>query len=155
MTAIDGTTFTTASSDTANSLTKAMILHPIVCGMAFIAFLMALGAGVCGSLMAALTAGITWALSVVALATDFVSFGIIRSNVNDVYTDSTSSYANYSVGMWTMLAGMLCLFFATFIVFFSCCSACLHRRSNRASKIDPAFAPGPSRGRFWQRSSAY
>jgi len=40
-----------------------MILHPIVCGMAFIAFLLSLGSGICGALLAALVAGLTWVLT--------------------------------------------------------------------------------------------
>jgi len=43
MSQIDGTTFSTAATDSSKALTRVMILHPIACGVAFIAFLLALG----------------------------------------------------------------------------------------------------------------
>jgi uncharacterized membrane protein len=152
MAVIEGDSFSTASGDTASRLTKVMVLHPIVCGIAFLAFLTSLGAGVRGSLLASLISALAWLLSVVVLAMDFVLFGIVRYNVN---TDFTDSVANYSAGMWTMVVAMICLFFATFIVFFSCCSTHMHRRSDRNSKADSTYAPDASQRRFWQRGAAY
>ena len=153
MSQVDGTTFSLAGGDTANALTRVMILHPIACGLAFIAFLLAFGAGFCGSLFASLVSAVTWVITVVVMATDFAGFGIIKNNVNN---DGTGSHAYYSVGMWTVLAAMVCLFFATFLVLFSCCSA----RRHRTSKLDPAYSNGgvattARRRRFWQRSSRY
>lgn len=148
MAQIDGTGFSTASGDTANALTKVMILHPIACGLAFIAFLLALGSGVCGSLLASMVSGVTFIITLVVMATDFVWAGIIKNAVN---SDGTGSHAYYSVGMWTILVAMIILFFATFLIFFSCFTS---RRSNRTSKIDGAYANGTTRRRhFWQRST--
>lgn len=154
MAEIDGTTFSTAGGDTANALTRVMILHPIACGLAFIAFLLALGSGFCGSLLASILSAFTWVITLIVMACDFAAFGIIKNNVN---SDGTGSHAYYSIGMWTILAAMVCLFLATILVFFSCCS---NRRRPRTSKVDPAYVDGgvattSRRRRFWQRSARY
>ena len=151
MAEIDGTGFSTASGDTADALTRVMILHPIACGLAFIAFLLALGSGFIGSLFASMVSAVTFLITLLVMATDFVWAGIIKNHVN---SDGTGSHAYYSLGMWTILAAMIILFFATFIVLFSCCSS---RRVNHShtSKIDGGFANGPAtrRRHFWQRST--
>jgi len=155
MAEIDKTTFNTASEDTTKALTRVMILHPIVTAMAFIAFLLALGAGVCGALLSALVAALTWILTVVVMATDFVAFGILKDHINNHKKDSSGSHAKYSVGMWTILAAMVLLFFATFIVLFTCCSARRHRNDVQTSKhADAGYANGTTttRRRFWQRN---
>jgi len=151
MAQIDGTGFSTASGDTANGLTKVMILHPIACGISFIAFLLAIGSGFCGSLLASLVSAVAFIVTLVVMATDFVSFGIIKNAVNN---DGSGSRAYYSTGMWTLLAAMIVLFFATIIVFFSCFSS---RRERRTGKVDPAYANGTTttRRRFWQRTTRY
>lgn len=152
---IDNADYNTASVDTSKALTRVMILHPIACGLAFIAFLLALGAGVFGALMASFVSAITFVITIVAMACDFVAFGIIKNKVNK---DGSGSHAYYSVGMWTILAAMILLFFATFIVFFTCFSARMHRNSTRQSKhADAGYANGTTttRRRFWQRRSRY
>jgi len=150
MASIDGTGFSTASGDTADALTRVQILHPIACGLAFIAFLLALGAGVLGSLLASMVAAVTFLITLVVMVTDFVWAGIIKNHVNN---DGTGSHAVFSVGMWTVLAACILLFFATFIVLFSCCS---RRREKRRTtgKVDPVYNNGTTthRRHFWQRS---
>jgi len=115
MTQIDDTHFSTASRDTVDSLTNAMILHPIGCGVAFIAFLLALGAGFIGSIFAAIVAALAWIITVVVMAIDFALFAIIKHHVND---DGTGSHAKYGPAMWTTVAAMICLFLGMVIVFF-------------------------------------
>jgi len=160
MAAIDNTHFNSAQENTTKALTRVMILHPICCGMAFIAFMFALGAGVCGGLLASLFAGLTWVLTLVVMATDFVLFGILKNHINDKDDDQSGSVAKYYVGMWTVLAAMILLFFATFIVFFACCSARRHKRSASSSKhADAGYAHGTTttthKRRFWQRRNRY
>jgi len=153
----DKTTFSTASENTTKALTRVMILHPIVCGMAFISFLLALGSGICGALLAALVAALTWILTVVVLATDFVLFGIIKNHINGS-DDQSGSVAKYSVAIWTLLAAMILLFFGTFVVLFTCFSARRHRNDVRTSKhADAGYVGGATthRRRFWQRRSRY
>jgi len=161
---IDHTTFNTASVDTSKALTRVMILHPIVTGMAFIAFLLALGSGICGALLASLVAALTWVLTVVVMATDFVAFGILKNHINNHNDDTSGSHAKYSVAMWTILAAMILLFFGTFVVLFTCFSARRHRNDYVGNKHGDAGygANGANNGattntrrRFWQRRSRY
>jgi hypothetical protein len=151
MASIDGSGFSTdtAETDSTDALTRVMILHPVVTGLAFIAFLIALGAGFCGSILAAFVAGITFLISLIAMACDFALFVIIRNHVN---SDGSGSHAYFSVGMWTILAGTICLFLAFFLVLFSCCSARMHRQrgtTKEAGYVD-GVAPVSRRGRFWR-----
>jgi len=157
METIDKVSYNTASIDTSKALTRVMILHPIACGLAFIAFLLSLGAGVFGALLASFVSAITFLITLAVMACDFVAFGIIKDKVNK---DGSGSHAFYSVGMWTILAAMILLFFATFIVFFTCFSSRLHRnRSTHNTKRETGYIDGPAttttRRHFWQRRSRY
>ena len=53
-----------------------MILHPIACAVAFIAFALSCGAGVVGSLLGAMVAALAWVLTLVVMAVDFSLFGV-------------------------------------------------------------------------------
>jgi len=155
MEGIDNADYGSAATNTADGLTRVMILHPVACGLAFIAFLFALGAGICGALFASLIAAVAWVITLVVMVTDFVAWGIVKDKVNG---DGTGSHAVFGPAMWTILAAMILLFIATFIVLFTCFSARRHARTNRTSKIDNGgYATGPTttRRRFWQRSSRY
>ena len=59
-----------------DGLTRAMILHPIACGLAFIAFLTSLGAGVIGSILGAMIAAVAWLVTLIVMAIDFTLFGV-------------------------------------------------------------------------------
>jgi len=156
MSIIDKTNFNTASTDTTKALTRVMVLHPVACGLAFIAFLLALGSGVCGALLAAMVAAVAWVVTLVVMVTDFVLFGIVKNHVNK---DGSGSHAYYSVGMWTILTAMILLFIATFIVFFTCFSARMHKRSDRSVKHETTATeygtPATTKRHFWQRRSRY
>jgi hypothetical protein len=118
MAQIDGTSFSTAGTDTADGLTGAFVLHPIACGLAFIAGLVAIG-GVIGSFIGTIIAALAWILTLMVLAIDFTVFGIIKSHVN---YDGSGNHAFYTVGIWTTLAAFILLFFGFVIVFFTCCT---------------------------------
>jgi hypothetical protein len=79
MAEIDHTTFSNAGSDTADALTNAFILHPIACGLAFIAGLAALG-GVIGGFISTLVAAVAWIITLVVMAIDFAAFGVSSSS---------------------------------------------------------------------------
>ncbi len=117
---ISGTKFSTAAQATVDGLTRAMILHPIACALAFIAFLASCGAGVIGSLVGASIAGIAWILTLVVMVIDFSIFGVVKKHVNN---DKSGSHAYYSTGMWTVLAAFILLLLGMFIVLFTCFSA--------------------------------
>ncbi|KAI1418449.1 pali-domain-containing protein [Hypoxylon sp. FL1857] len=139
--------FSDAATDTSKALTRVMILHPIATGLAFIAFLLALGAGVVGSLLASLVSLLTFVVTLVALICDFVAFGIVKGEVNNA---NTASRAVWGAASWTILVSAICSFLATFIVFFTCCSARLHRRREaRVHKDVPDGYGAPARRRRW------
>ena len=79
MAAVDGKRFDRAGASSADGLTRVMILHPIACVLAFIAFLLALGAGVFGSVLSAAVAGLAWLLTLIVMAVDFSLFGVSSS----------------------------------------------------------------------------
>jgi len=110
--------FDTSGTGPYDSLTNAFILHPVACGLAFIAALLALG-GVIGSLIGSFVAVIAWIVTLVVLVIDFVVFGVIKNRVN---SDGSGSSASYSAGMWTCLAAFILLFFGTIVVFVTCCT---------------------------------
>jgi len=151
---VEGTKFSTASTDSTRALTSVMILHPIACAVAFIAFLLALGSGVCGALLASIFSALAWIITLVAMAADFALFGVIKNGVN---SDGTGSHAEYSTGMWLILVAMVALFFATFIVLFTCCSARRHRKRDVRQSKDVGYANGTTttRRHFWQRRTRY
>jgi len=126
MSQIDGTSFSRIGTDSADSLTNVFVLHPVACGLAFIAAICALG-GAIGGLIGSIIAIIAWIITLVVMVIDFVVFGIIKNHVNK---DGSGSHAFYSVGMWTCLAAMICLFFGAIIVFVTCCTS---RRKNRTT----------------------
>jgi len=133
---IDHTTFSSAGSDSADALTNAFVLHPVACGLAFIAGLVALG-GVIGGLIGTLIAAVAWIITLVVMAIDFAAFGIIKNHVN---SDGSGSHAYYSIGMWTTLAAMVLLFFGMILVFFTCCSERRKNRGTRKSHRNTAYA---------------
>lgn len=157
MAQIDGSGFSEAATDSTKDLTRVMVLHPIACGLSFIAFLIALGSGFCGALLAASVTAVTFIASLLVMATDFALFGIIKDHVNK---DGSGSHAYFSVGIWTILAATILLFLAFFFVLFSCCSSRIHRRrdtSKEAGYVDgvaPATATN-GRGRFWPRRNRF
>ena len=113
MAAVEPTDFSDASENTSKALTRVMVLHPVACALSFIAFLLALGSGFIGAIFAALVASLAFIVTVVVMACDFVLFGIVKNKVND---NDSDSYAEFSAGMWTILAAMIMLFLATVIV---------------------------------------
>ncbi|OAA54266.1 pal1-like protein [Niveomyces insectorum RCEF 264] len=154
------TTFSHADADVAKALTKVMILHPIATGILFLAFLLAIGAGVIGSFFAALVAFVGFLVTLVVLITDFVLFHLVKTHVlgtaanggvfGGLGNNRNGGRATYGAAIWTLLAGAICALLGMLVVFFSCCSARLHRRrtSVRGSKVDPTYA-APRRRRFF------
>lgn len=80
MAEIDHTSFSRAGSDTADTLTNAFVLHPVACGLAFIAGLCAFG-GAIGGLIGTLIAALAWIITLVVMAIDFAAFGVSLTSV--------------------------------------------------------------------------
>ncbi|KAI2625597.1 pali-domain-containing protein [Hypoxylon sp. NC1633] len=146
---VQDVSFSDYAADTTKGLTHVMVLHPVATGLAFISFLLALGAGVVGSLLASLCSLLTFIVVLVALICDFVMFSIIRNEVNSA--DNGSS-AEWGAASWTTLVAAICCLIATVVVFFTCCSARLHRRrETRVAKDVPEGygTPATRRRRWW------
>ncbi|CAJ2502456.1 Uu.00g098500.m01.CDS01 [Anthostomella pinea] len=122
---VQGVSYHVYAADTSKGLTRVMVLHPIATGLAFISFLLALGAGIVGSFLASLGALVTFIVTLVALVCDFVSFSIIMHEVN---SSNNGSRAHWGAAIWTILVSAVCSLLATIILFFTCCSARMHRR---------------------------
>lgn len=135
--------FSQTAADTTRALTKAMILHPISCGLNFIAFLLALGSGVVGSLLASMVALLAFIVTVAIMIIDFVLFSIVRSNIND----NTDYNAYFGAAAWTTLASAICSLLGTIIVFLTCCSGRRRRRNNAAMTSTKAEYVEPPRAR--------
>jgi hypothetical protein len=120
-----------------------MILHPIACGVAFIAWIVSIGAGVIGSLFAVLTAFVAWVLCLAVIATDFSSFGVLRHRVNH---SRSGSHAYFGSAMWCLCVAFALLFFAMIIVTFTCWSA--RRDKKKAVTLQREAKVPPRKKRF-------
>jgi type IV secretory pathway VirB3-like protein len=127
MARLDGAAFSEYAEDTTRALTKAMVLHPIACGLNFIAFLLALGAGMIGSFLASVVALLAFLTTAVACVIDFVLFSIVKNAVND-RGEVTGSGGYYGAAAWTILVSAVCSLVGAVVVFFTCCSARLKKR---------------------------
>ena len=74
--AAENSGFGSTAASAANGLTGAMVLHPVACVLTFIAFLVAMGAGVIGSLASFLISVLAFILTLVVMAIDFTLFGV-------------------------------------------------------------------------------
>lgn len=144
----DQTQFSDYAEDTTRGLTKALVLNPIACGLNFIAFLLALGSGFVGSLLASLVAGVAFLVTLVALIIEFALFSIIKSNISD---NNAGSDAEYGSAAWTTLVAAIFSLFATVILFFTCCSARLHNRRQARSgmPVKEGYTEPTRRRRRW------
>ncbi|KAK1081364.1 hypothetical protein LTR33_004749 [Friedmanniomyces endolithicus] len=146
MAKIDHTPFSEMSAGFSDGLTRVMILHPIACALAFIAFCCSLGSGIIGSLIGASVGFLAWILTLVSVAVDFSIWGTIKKHVNN---DGSGSVAHYGPGIWVVLAALVTLFFGLIIVFFTCCAAQREKkRANNAVKNEgyPAANDGYNNG---------
>ncbi|RXK38412.1 hypothetical protein M231_04321 [Tremella mesenterica] len=134
------------------TVTKALILHPIACGISGIAFLIALVSHRIGFLFSSLVAFLAFIVSLAVMIIDFVLFGIIRHEIRD----NSSGTANYSTAIWLVLAATVILFFATFVVLFECCAGrSRDRKYASTGYAEPQMAPATGYGRTWYGRKRY
>ena len=112
MAMIDNTTFAETAVAAADGMTQTMVLHPIACGFAFYSFV------AWGSWTAAAAALVTWILSVVALASDLRTFGIVKHLVNQ---DGSGSHAQFGSAMWMLVSVVALLAPLALVIFLLCC----------------------------------
>ncbi|SMR44004.1 unnamed protein product [Zymoseptoria tritici ST99CH_3D1] len=141
MSRVDNFGIDSLSGGTSDALTRVMVLHPIVCGITFIAFLVSIGAGVVGSLAGAFTAFVAWVLTIIVMATDFTLFGVVRHHVNE---DSSRSKAYFGSAIWMLVAAFLLLGLAMCILLFTCCVSRRQKKKD-AEAMKEAKATTPKR----------
>lgn len=126
-----GTYYKTTSGGTANNLTRVMILHPIACGLAFIAFLASLdGRTITSSVSGTLVTLLTWTLVLVSLAVDFAAFGIIKHDVNS-QASGVFPTAKFGSAAWCLVASFILLSAAIVVVGMSFFGALKDKRGER------------------------
>lgn len=136
--------------NTASGLTRVMVLHPVGAVLSFVAFLLAvLGTHVISSFVASLLSGLTFIVVVVALACDFTALSIVHHRVNEV----RGNHATYGSALWCVVAALVTSFFATVIVFLSCCASKRNKnKPDAAHKQEAGFADSTvPKKKFWQR----
>jgi len=133
----------------ADNATRGLILHPIAAGIAFIAWLIALGSTRIGYLFASLIVFLSFIVSLAAMVLDFALFGIVRNAINNRSTNVTSVFtssegsASFSTAIWLVLAATISLLIATlFTLFACCCGGDRHERRHRSNVVTPAYAEG-------------
>jgi len=147
---LDGTTFSDISEDTPKALTRVLVLNPVATGLCFIAFLLCLGAGFLGSLLAAVVSFIAFLVTLVSLICAFVGFGIVKHKVNDQHSNG---HAKWGIAIWLLLASAICSLIATVVVFITCCTgrSKKHRETKQMSEYNDSAPLYPRKRHFWQR----
>lgn len=127
---LDGTDFGDGTRSTTKALTNVMVLHAVATGITFIAFLLSILAGIVGGFCSALAAVIAFIVIAVALVCDFVSWSLIRHDVNKSGNPS-NSHATYGPAIYCVLAAGVLSLLAAIIVFITCCAGRRHAKNNR------------------------
>ncbi|GAA6006101.1 hypothetical protein JCM10207_000523 [Rhodosporidiobolus poonsookiae] len=121
-------------SDTAenaiNAVTSALVLHPVGCGVAFLAFLIAACSDRLGFLFASIITFVAAVIALVCMILDLLLFFFVRRWLRD-NIDGVDISIEYSYGTWTTVAAFACLFVGMFAV---CCACIAGRRRRRAQK---------------------
>ncbi|PFH58220.1 hypothetical protein XA68_14019 [Ophiocordyceps unilateralis] len=147
---IDGTDFSSAAENTSKALTRVMILHPVATGLCFLAFLLCLSAGIVGSILASAFSLLAFIVTIVAMACDFVAFGIIKHDVNA----NGHSRAHWASGIWCILAAAIFTLVASLIVLLTCCASRAKKRrhlgQDHKETVDTTTVVG-ARQPFWKR----
>lgn len=110
-----------------NGLTKALIVHAIAAGLAFIGFVIALISHKFGNILAAVIAFLAFVCSLVAMALDFAIFGVVKSHINK----NNLGHAKYGAATWVTVVATILLLFSIIFVLIQCC--CCHRDRSRAA----------------------
>ena len=115
---------------TNDMVTKAFVLHPVICGILWLDLIVVIGANLAGSLMATLVSGVltvvAWIMLLVLIAIDFTVFGFIKDTVN-----SHGSVAYYDNALWCVVAAFVLLIPAAALVMAPCL---LNRRERRRQR---------------------
>lgn len=124
-----------------STTTRALVMHPIACVLAFIAFVICATADRFGFLGATMFTSLAFVFSFIVMVIDFALFGRAKRNLNK----TPGIHAQYGSATWLTLVATLCLFFALFFTFFSCC---VGRRDNTRGHVESGHVTTEKRGLF-------
>ncbi|CAO1633835.1 unnamed protein product [Parajaminaea phylloscopi] len=108
------------SSGLIHGLTYTLVLHPIACGLAGVAFLLGIlqhCTGFATAFLTTLVAGLASTVALVATALDFALFTIAKKRV-----ESAGGSASYGIALWLTLASFIVLVCSQCAFCCSCCS---------------------------------
>ncbi|KHN99395.1 Actin cortical patch SUR7/pH-response regulator PalI [Metarhizium album ARSEF 1941] len=147
MNRLDDSEFGDASASTAKGLTRVMVLHPVATILCFIACLLCIFTGTVGAFLASLVSVITFIVTLIAMACDFVTFGIIKRDVNK----NGVSRARWGPGIWLILASAIFTLLGAAVVFLTCCCARRKKKSDvqKETGTDTAATGKRRLRRFW------
>ncbi|KAI5476656.1 PalI-related protein [Pseudohyphozyma bogoriensis] len=104
-------------NESLNGLTKGLVLHPLVAGLAFVAFVIAGLSHGLGFVFSAVLASFVWVLALIALIVDAVLFTIVKNHINNA---DLGPSASYGVALWVTVAGVVTLFLGSISTLFAC-----------------------------------
>ena len=87
-------------------MTRTFVLHPMACGLAFVAFLLCMGGRtLAAAFWGASVALPTWVLLLASLAVDFATFVVIRKTVQDKAKDDDKPFpsAKFGIAIWCVV----------------------------------------------------
>jgi len=130
--------------------TKALVLHPIAAGIAFIAQIIALASHRFGFLFASLIVLFAFFVSLAAMALDFALFGIVRHAINNPGNNSKvivggntgNGTASYSTATWLVMGATISLLIAVLFTLFACCCGGDRRRGTTKGAYGNGYADG-------------
>jgi len=120
---LDSVKSSSGTATTVKNLSRALILHPIAAGVAFLSFLTALASHRIGFLFASLIAMVATAITFIVMIIDWVAFGTVHRHVNG--SDGPGRGANYSSAIWLVTASFIVLILGSLTV---CCGCITDRR---------------------------
>lgn len=154
---LDGVKSSTGTATTVHNLSRALILHPIACGVAFFSFLTALASHRIGFLFSSLIAMVATVITLIAMIIDWVNFGVslplmpyisldsmidlmtshfvqtVHHHVNG--SDGPGHGARYASAIWLVTASFIILLLGSVTV----CCGCFTDRRRRGRATGPRY----------------
>ncbi|KAH6609578.1 hypothetical protein Trco_002924 [Trichoderma cornu-damae] len=127
-------TFSKSDRDSTRILTRVLVLHPVAAGLTFLAFLLCLGTSFLGSFVASLFSALALVATIIALASDFAGFEIIKHAVNT--RGPSNLEAHWGPAVWCIVAAGALTLIATVLIFVTCCAGRVKKSRSRRGKTD-------------------
>lgn len=124
--------YSTLSVKSLDHITYALILHPIVTGLSFLAFFIACVSSPIGYYFAAFFAALAWLGTVLVFVLDNLLFAILRGHL--IAINSTSTQTVYGLGIEATAGGLAALSLAAIFSLATCCCCSSGRRGFKKMK---------------------